>query len=148
MKKRSVVRVAIGEFQGGEQHPAQKLADQIGGTITEVGALPDGSGFALMSMPLPEDHWLYEDRFDEPPMPFRMGTDNPERKDWEQKIRIAGRYAVRAATMNGKEPDFDPDALVQNFVTGMIGYFTPDGFSHLDDDDDDDDDVIEVGAGD
>ena len=48
-------------------------------------------------------------------------------------IRLAGKYAVRCATMNGKEMDFDPDALLQNLVVGFLGYFTEDGLDHEDD---------------
>jgi len=108
-------------------HPVQQLADAVGGTIEHVERLPDGSGAAVLSMPLPADHWLTQPGYNEPPMPFRRGTDDPERQDWAEKIRAAARYAVRASTMNGTEDDFDPDAMVQNMVVGMIGYFTPDG---------------------
>jgi hypothetical protein len=112
----------------------RKLAKDLGGEIKEMGRLPDGSGFAMMSMPLPKTHWLYkDDGFEAPPMPMRMGTDDPGRPDWEAKLRAAGRYAVRSATMNGKEMDFDPDALVQNLITGFLGYYTPDGLSTQDD---------------
>lgn len=101
------------------------------GKIEEVGGpLPDGSGFAVASFPLPKDHWLYAEGHDDPPMPFKRGTDDPERKDWEEKIRAAGKYAIRGATSNGKLEDFDPDALLQNLVVGMLGYHTPDGDSH------------------
>jgi hypothetical protein len=51
------------------------------------------------------------------------------REEFAAKIREAGRYAVRSATMNGKDMDFDPDALVQNLVVGMLGYWTNDGLS-------------------
>lgn len=108
----------------------EKIAEMTGGTIEEVGALPDGSGFAIVSMPLPKDHWIYEE-CGEPPMPWRMGTDNPEHKATCEKIRAATMYAVRAATMSGKDRDFDPDALVQNMLVGMLGYHTPDGFSRI-----------------
>ncbi len=96
-----------------------------------ITVLPDGSAFCTASFPLPKDHWLYAetDEYEPPPMPFRRGTDDSERKDWEAKVRAAGRYAVRSATMNGKEKDFDPDALVQNLVVAMLGYHTPDGLS-------------------
>ena len=113
-----------------EKHPVDQIADAVGGTIESTGRLPDGSGFATMSMPLPKDHWLYKpDNSNVPPMPFRMGTDDPRRKDMADRIRAAGRYAVRCATENGKIDDFDPDALVQNLVTGMLGYATPDAMS-------------------
>ena len=109
----------------------QELAAAVGGTIDEVGALPDGSGFATMSYPLPADHWSLADGFDEPPAAWRMGT-GPKRSELAEIIRAAGRYAYRAATMNGKEPDLDPDALLQNLVVGFLGYWTHDGHSHID----------------
>lgn len=107
----------------------EQMAKGVGGTVTEVGALPDGSGYACMSMPLPKDHWLTAEGDNDPPMPFRRGTSDPERAEWEGKIQAAGRYAVRCATMNGKDNDFDPDALVQQLVVGMLGYFTEDGLT-------------------
>lgn len=110
-------------------HPVQQLADAIGGTIEHVERLPDGSGACVMSMPLPANHWLTQPGYNVPPMKFRLGTLNPCRKQWVEDITAAGRYAVRCATMNGAENDFDPDALVQNLVVGMLGYFTPDGLS-------------------
>lgn len=113
-------------------HPVQQLADAVGGTIEHVERLSDGSGAALMSMPLPANHWLTKPGYDEPPMGFRKGTDDPERAEWAEKIRAAGRYAMRGATMNGTEDDIDPDALVQNLIVGMLGYFTPDGLSRID----------------
>lgn len=113
-----------------EEHVKQ-LADMVGGKIEEMQKLPDGSGFAVMSMPLPKDHWLTKGGFDESPAPFLMGTSNPEREEWARKIRLAAKYAIRASTMNGKETDFDPDAMVQNFIVGMIGVWTSDGISHI-----------------
>lgn len=107
----------------------QHIADTVGGKIEEVARLPDGSGFATMSFPLPKDHWLYAEGYNVPPMPFRVGTDHPRYRELNDKVRAAARYAVRAATMNGKEDDFDPDAMVQNFLVGMLGYHTPDGLS-------------------
>lgn len=109
----------------------EKLAEDLGGTIEDAGRLPDGSGFAVMSMPLPDDHWIYEDKegFSVPPMPMRMGTSDPRRQKRNEQVKAAARYAVKAATMDGKEMDFDPDALVQNMVVGLLGYHTPDGLS-------------------
>lgn len=107
----------------------QRLADEVGGRIDHCQILPDGSGGATMSMPLPKDHWLTAEHDNTPPMPMRLGTDNPLREPMAQALRAAGRYAVRCATMNGKEDDFDPDALVQNLVTGFLGYWTPNGLS-------------------
>lgn len=109
----------------------KEIAEMVGGKIEEMQRLPDGSGFAIMSMPLPKDHWLTKEGFDEPPAPFRMGTDNSEREEWVQKIRIAAKYAIRASTSNGTIDDFDPDAMVKNFVIGMVGYYTSDGLTHL-----------------
>jgi hypothetical protein len=114
----------------------QELADGLGGKIDEAALLPDGSGFAIMSMPLRKDHWIYgtPDVYDAPPMPLRMGTDNPKHNAMVQAIWAAAKYAVRGATMSGKDMDFDPDALCQNMVVGLIGYYTPDGLTGTGDD--------------
>lgn len=106
-----------------------EIADACGGNIDEVGVLPDGSGFAVMSMPLPKDHWLTAEGANVPPMPMRCGTDDPGRAIKADQIKAAAKYAIRASTMNGKEIDFDPDAMVQNFVVALLGYWTPDGLS-------------------
>jgi len=95
--------------------------------------LPDGSGFFTASFALPKDHWIYKTDADgftpPPPMPFRMGMDHPMREEIRERIIAAAQYAVRASTRCGKETDFDPDAMVQNMIIGMIGYFTSDGLS-------------------
>ena len=106
----------------------EELAQAVGGKIEEVGALPDGSGFATMSMPLPKGHWLTREGYSVPPMPFCVGL-GPRRDELAEQVRAAARYAIRASTMNGKDDDFDPDAMVQNFVVGMLGYWTPTGLS-------------------
>jgi hypothetical protein len=41
-----------------------------------------------------------------------------------ESVVAAVRYAVRGATMRGKEMDFDPDALVQNAVYALCGPYT------------------------
>jgi hypothetical protein len=105
-----------------------QMAAELGGKITNAARLPDGSGCAVMSLPLPKDHWSLVSGDNEPPAPFRMGNKDEQRNGWEDKIRTAGKYAFRASTMNGKEPDLDPDALLQNLVVGMLGYNTNDGF--------------------
>lgn len=98
-------------------------------TTEEIGKLPDGSGFAVVSYPLPDDHWLLEDKYDNPPMGLRC-CEPSLRRELERIIWDAGKYAARASTMNGKDTDFDPDALCQNFVVGLLGYFTPDALCH------------------
>jgi hypothetical protein len=116
------------------------IVDNTSGKIEKVGKLPDGSGFATLSMPLPKDHWLTQPGVNNPPMPFRIGTCEAgayvlpqiaNREEFAAKIRLAARYAIRASTMNGAE-DYDPDAMVGNFVVGMLGYWTPNGLSRLD----------------
>lgn len=89
--------------------------------MTEVTKLPDGSAFAAVSMPLPETHWIYEET-GEPPAPWQ---DVHDRHLIEDDIKAALRYAIKGATMNGRETDFDPDALVQNMVVGLFGYHRP-----------------------
>lgn len=107
-----------------------EIARTVGGKIEEV-ALFDDHGFATMSFDLPKDHWLYQENYDPPPAPFLMGTDNPLRDHLAKAIRQAGIYAIRATTNSGKIDDYDPDAWLQNLVVGMLGYWTPDGHSHL-----------------
>jgi hypothetical protein len=109
-----------------------RLASDLSGTVEEKVVLPDGSGFATVSMPLPKDHWLYTEGWNEPPAPWRIG-EGDERNAMADGIRQAAKYAIRASTMNGKDDDFDPDAMVRNFVVGLLGYWTEDGLSHLDD---------------
>jgi hypothetical protein len=125
----------------------ERLVSDLGGKVTWAAILPDGSGAMTVSMPLPKDHWCYAEpeergqfiRYDAPPMPMRMGTDDmiivkgkrfdnfcPTRDEMAEIIRKVGRYAYRASTMNGKEPDLDPDALLQNLVVGFLGYWTND----------------------
>lgn len=91
--------------------------------------------YAVMSIPLPKDHWIYQtddgEFGGEPPMPMRMGISNPERKKMSDMLRDAGRYAVRASTRCGKDMDFDPDSLILNLTVGMLGYWTEDGLSHV-----------------
>jgi hypothetical protein len=60
------------------------------------------------------------------PAPMRVGV-GPMRSELAKQIRAAARYAIRASTMNGKETDFDPDAMVQNMIVGMLGCWTNDG---------------------
>jgi hypothetical protein len=88
---------------------ALQLADKFERSV-KASSLPDGSGFFTASYPLPEDHWLFSDIADALPI---------EASDPEKKQQEAARYAIRAATNNGKIVDFDPDAMVQNFLVAM-----------------------------
>jgi hypothetical protein len=93
--------------------------------VPNASILPDGSAFAVLSFPLPQDHWLYAERTysatdqvepDELPAPILTHAQRTA-------VVAAVRYAVRGATMCGKEADFDPDALVQNAVYALCGPF-------------------------
>lgn len=84
-----------------------------------VTVLPDGSAFATASLPLPRDHWLYEENPEEPPAPRRVS--GKARDQAAREIAKAARFAIRGATMSGKAKDFDPDAMVQNFIVAMLG---------------------------
>lgn len=85
----------------------------------------EGRGGTVASFSLPEDHWLYQS-IEESPAPFKMGISD-ERDRMRVLITEAARYAIQGATLSGKATDFDPDALVQNFIIGMLGYNTPNG---------------------
>jgi hypothetical protein len=108
----------------------KNLIEAAGGTVHEIDSLPDGSGFATASFPLPKDHWLTASGWNEPPMPMRIGISS-ERNKLAEQIREAGKYAIRASTMNGAEIDFDPDAMLQNMIVGLLGYWTEDGTSKI-----------------
>lgn len=103
------------------------LAEHMGGTVEKCERLPDGSGFAVVSMPLPANHWSNGERPLAPPMPFRMGDGDPRRRDFAEKIREAGKYAYLATGIG--EEDHDPDAFLQNLVVGLLGYWSPDGLA-------------------
>jgi hypothetical protein len=123
----------------------EKLIKDLGGQVEERGpVLDDGSSFMLGTFPLPPDHWALQDdgQFEPPPMGLRLGTDKTveirfaddeprtyTREELAGLLRLAARYAYRASTLHGKYPDLDPDALVQNFIVGVLGYWTPDGLS-------------------
>ena len=90
--------------------------------MNDVTILPDGSAFALVSYPPPKDHWLYA------PYEYEGDEDEPKElpvpvltREQESSVVAAARYAVRAATMRGQEPDCDPDALVQMAVYAICG---------------------------
>lgn len=94
-------------------------------TVPEgVTVLPDGSAFAVASYPLPNDHWLYA-KWEYIPgaeEPVELPTSCLERTPENyERAKLAIRYAVRSATMCGKESDFDPDALVQNALYALLG---------------------------
>lgn len=93
-----------------------------------TGILPDGSGFFTGSLPLPKNHWLYA--------PGAEGWDNLRECSPDlphpvleivhrQAVQDAVRYAIRAATLNGSDMNFDPDALVQNTVIALCGFYLP-----------------------
>jgi hypothetical protein len=81
----------------------------------KITILPDGSGVMLASFPLPKDHWIFEDiPIEERPVGF---VDSRHRVDVRERLR----WAIRGATGNGRDMDFDPDALVMLAVTAICG---------------------------
>ena len=98
------------------QQPA--VGERLMGQVS----LPDGSAFAIASFPLPKAHWLYA------PREYATGAEEPLElptpiltHDQREAVVAAIRYAVRGATMCGREQDFDPDAMVQNAVYALCG---------------------------
>jgi len=90
--------------------------------------LPDGSGFFVASLPLPEGHWLYAPRCEAWDETRDTSADTPHpilTHANREAVIAAVRYALRGVTMCGKEMDFDPDALVQNAVYALCGPYTP-----------------------
>lgn len=79
--------------------------------------LPDGSASFTASFPLPKDHWLYATQHDDTPVPILHVS-------LRDAVIAAAKYAVRGATMCGKDMDFDPDALVLNVAYALCGPFS------------------------
>lgn len=103
----------------------QELADAVGGRIEHVsGPLPDGSGFATMSLPLPKDHWLYAPQCEGWDSERDCSPDTPQPildNNQRDAVMAAMRWAIRGATMRGQEMDFDPDALALNAAYALCG---------------------------
>ena len=90
----------------------------------KVTVLPDGSAFFTASFPLPKDHWLYAPQCNEWNTSRDTSADTPLPiipMEQRNAVIAAIRWAVRGATMNGKEMDFDPDALVLNAAYALCG---------------------------
>lgn len=89
-----------------------------------ITVLPDGSAFGVLSLPLPDDHWLYKPReyIGNSIEPVELPSPCLERTpDNYERAKLAIRYAIRGATDCGKHEDFDPDALVQNALYALFG---------------------------
>jgi hypothetical protein len=66
-------------------------------------------GFATASFPLPADHWVYQ----EPVEPQAIGGLSREMlHELRGKVREALKYTIQACTSQGKDEDFDPDAML------------------------------------
>jgi ribosomal protein L22 len=89
------------------------IADAVGGKIESVSEFG-----ATMSMPLPKDHWLYQETQDDPTSPFASAIFN---MDTAEQVKQVLRHAIKSATCNGRIVDFDPDALVINLMNGLFG---------------------------
>ena len=106
-------------YEAGRASPASAPE---GFAMTEPTLLPDGSGFGIMSFPLPKGHWLYKESEYEEGAVYPSDLPAPIlTHSFRQQVIAAIRYAVRSATNCGKEDDFDPDALVQNAVYALCG---------------------------
>lgn len=92
--------------------------------MDEVTVLLDGSAFFVGSFPLPKDHWLYAPRCEEWDNDRDTSADTPHPildNSQRDAVKAAIRYAIRGATMNGTELNFDPDALVLNAAYALCG---------------------------
>lgn len=90
--------------------------------------LPDGSSFCVVALPLPADHWLYAPECTEWDSVRDTSADTPQPilgNDQREAVKAAIRWAIRGATMNGAEPDYDPDALVLNAAYALCGPAQP-----------------------
>jgi hypothetical protein len=88
--------------------------------IVDAIKTPDGFS-AVVSFPLPENHWIYEEH-GKPPATLHIDSLDI-RMELESIFKDAVKYAVQASTMSGKDMDFDPDAMIQNFMIALFGYY-------------------------
>ena len=88
--------------------------------IESIANFPEGHIAMVVSFPLPKNHWIFQEH-KEPPAPLDM-VSIEERMLLESKFKDVIKYAVRA-TIGSKDMDFDPDAMIQNFMVGMFGYY-------------------------
>ena len=114
----AAIDAAIQQAEAQQPVTGERLMGQV--------SLPDGSAFAIASFPLPKDHWLYA------PREYATGAGEPLElpapiltHGQREAVVAAIRYAVRGATMCGREQDFDPDAMVQNAVYALCGPYAP-----------------------
>ena len=86
--------------------------------------LPDGSAFSIVTLALPSDHWLYAPHCEQWDNERDTSADTPLpilANEHRNAVIVAMRWAIRGATMNGKEMDFDPDALALNAAYALCG---------------------------
>ncbi len=132
----SVFRAAAERIEAGEDYDAvlrdyglahvderEALAAPQPVSFSPETVLPDGSAFFTASFPLPKDHWLYapRDEWDHERDDYAELPSPILDRSQKDAVVAAVRYAVRGATMCGKEMDFDPDALVLNAVYALCG---------------------------
>ena len=89
-----------------------------------VTVLPDGSAFFTATLPLPASHWLYAPQCEQWDSERDTSADTPHpilTNEHRHAVMAAMRWAIRGATMNGKEMDFDPDALALNAAYALCG---------------------------
>ena len=89
-----------------------------------VTVLPDGSAVFTATLPLPASHWLYAPQCEQWDSERDTSADTPHpilTNEHRHAVMAAMRWAIRGATMNGKEMDFDPDALALNAAYALCG---------------------------
>lgn len=97
---------------------AKEIAEMTGGKLVSVMDYGNGEGGCVVSFPLPKDHWIFSEDENLPPRHPEEWTSFNAR----EYVRAAARYAIRASIPRGVDPDFDPDAMAQNFEIGMAGF--------------------------
>ena len=119
--RKELVAALVDSIRRGSKSTLHKMVDENGKVV---------HSFATMDFPLPKTHWIYQTDADgfagPPPMGLRTGC-GPWRSVLKERLLEAAKYAVRASTGCGKDEDFDPDAMVCNFLVGALGYHTETG---------------------
>ena len=127
--ERDEARAAIARYEECQWRPIEEAPRDGGVTV-----LPDGSAFFTASFPLPAEHWLYAPQCEQWDNERDTSADTPIPiigNEQRKAVLTAMRWAIRGATMNGKEMDFDPDALALNAAYALCGPCIPAAFVDL-----------------
>ena len=72
---------------------------------------------ATASLPLPKDHWIYQKSPKLDPLP---GITTELLKPIRERIKDALKHTIIVCTNNGRDMDFDPDAMCMTLIYTLL----------------------------